>query len=177
VELPLALRRFAFRMLRFVPGGVSERAAHFAMPSYMLGAMCVVTRDDGRVLLVKPTYRRHWILPGGLLERGEDPATGLRREVREETGLVVTLDPDAVVLVDPGNRIVDFVFRGTVAAGHDPDALLSTAAEIEQVAWVAPEQVAEMAGPMRYKITVLDRATELGSKLLVMRAPNQPAEL
>jgi 8-oxo-dGTP diphosphatase len=50
----------------------------------------VVLDDGGRVLLGR---RRDdpsaglWDLPGGFLHEGEDALTGLRREVREETGL------------------------------------------------------------------------------------------
>ncbi len=44
------------------------------------------------VLLVKRTSPRAWELPGGYIDPGEDPATALTREVREETGLEVSLD-------------------------------------------------------------------------------------
>ena len=37
---------------------------------------------------VEPDLGR-WDLPGGFLEEGEEPLTGLRRELREETGLEV----------------------------------------------------------------------------------------
>lgn len=50
--------------------------------------------DDGRVLLCRLSEAHHsgqWTLPGGGLEFGEDPATGCRREVQEETGLEVAL--------------------------------------------------------------------------------------
>lgn len=40
-----------------------------------------------RVLLVKPNYRDHWTLPGGICEFGEPPHLGCRREVAEELGL------------------------------------------------------------------------------------------
>jgi ADP-ribose pyrophosphatase YjhB (NUDIX family) len=43
--------------------------------------------DDGRILLVNPSYKERWDLPGGILERGEDPVSGLRREIVEELGL------------------------------------------------------------------------------------------
>jgi ADP-ribose pyrophosphatase YjhB (NUDIX family) len=54
-----------------------------------LGVKCLVLRD-GRVLLVRTTYDRYWSLPGGGVERGESFADAARREVREETGLVLT---------------------------------------------------------------------------------------
>lgn len=53
----------------------------------------LVTRDDrGRVLLVRQRagpFAGAWLLPGGGLEDGESYEAALRREVLEETGLVV----------------------------------------------------------------------------------------
>ncbi len=46
--------------------------------------------QQGRVLLVKRDYgKRNWILPGGTVESGESPMEAARREVQEETGLIV----------------------------------------------------------------------------------------
>ena len=36
---------------------------------------------------MKPNYRDHWTLPGGICEFGEAPHAGCAREVAEETGL------------------------------------------------------------------------------------------
>jgi 8-oxo-dGTP diphosphatase len=54
----------------------------------------VVFDTEGRLLLVKranPPAQGKWSLPGGRQEAGESPEQGVVREVREETGLVVTV--------------------------------------------------------------------------------------
>ena len=50
-------------------------------------AVSLITQLDGRVLAVWNKNRSGWVLPGGKLEPGENPATAQRRELREETGL------------------------------------------------------------------------------------------
>jgi 8-oxo-dGTP diphosphatase len=52
-------------------------------------ALCV---DNGRVLLARrahPPFEGFWDIPGGFLNEGEHPLDGLRRELKEETGLEV----------------------------------------------------------------------------------------
>jgi 8-oxo-dGTP diphosphatase len=59
---------------------------------------------DGQVVLIKRRFEPlagRWSLPGGTLELGERLHEGLVREMREETGLEVTVGP----LVDLFDRI------------------------------------------------------------------------
>ena len=66
-RLPRRMRRFAVRRVA---------------PSFRVGAMCFVERDDGALLLVRHAYRNNWGVPGGLLERGEEPTDAARREAK-----------------------------------------------------------------------------------------------
>ena len=75
---------------------VEGRKAHCAACGYTQyessspTASAVLVDDAGRVLLARRAIdpeRGKWDLPGGFLEVGEHPLDGLRRELREETGL------------------------------------------------------------------------------------------
>ena len=114
-------RRWVGRFLRAVPPPIRDFAVRRTTPSYIMGAMCRVERDDGRVLLVKPSYRSVWTLPGGVSERGETPIDCMRRELREETGLQCEVIGEPVILVDPKRRIFDFVYRARLAPDVRPD--------------------------------------------------------
>lgn len=54
---------------------------------------------DGRVLLQKAASG-HWYTPGGRLDDDEALATGAAREIREETGLVLSEDAFSAVLLE-----------------------------------------------------------------------------
>ena len=54
-----------------------------------VAAVAYIERDDGRVLCVWNARYKGWSLPGGLVEFGETVETAVRRELEEETGMLV----------------------------------------------------------------------------------------
>lgn len=67
-----------------------ERIGHD--PLWMPGVTAVVRNDRGEVLLVRRADFGHWSLVSGILEPGEQPAVGLRREIEEETGVTAEIE-------------------------------------------------------------------------------------
>ncbi|MEP7023074.1 MAG: NUDIX hydrolase [Actinomycetota bacterium] len=98
------------------------------LPGVVVAAAGLITDDTGRVLIVKPNYRDHWTLPGGICEHGEPPHAGFAREVAEEVGLKVPAGP--LLAVDwsqpygqDARPILHFVFDGGTAPAGTPIVL------------------------------------------------------
>jgi len=60
---------------------------HASLPGVVVAAAGLIRDGAGRVLVVKPNYRDHWTLPGGICEFSEAPHAGCARELAEELGL------------------------------------------------------------------------------------------
>jgi 8-oxo-dGTP pyrophosphatase MutT (NUDIX family) len=59
-------------------------------PKVLLAAKGLITDPDGRLLLVHSLWSGAWELPGGIVNRAEQPERAVRRECREELGVEVT---------------------------------------------------------------------------------------
>jgi 8-oxo-dGTP diphosphatase len=60
------------------------------LPAIPVSAGALIFDREGRLLILKPTYKSGWTIPGGVMEAdGETPWDACRREVREECGIEV----------------------------------------------------------------------------------------
>lgn len=61
------------------------------LPAIPASAGALIFDRKGRLLILKPTYKTGWTIPGGVMEAdGETPWEACRREVREECGIEIT---------------------------------------------------------------------------------------
>jgi ADP-ribose pyrophosphatase YjhB (NUDIX family) len=103
---------------------------------YTVGAAAVMVREDDAVLLVKPWYRRGWGLPGGTMERGEQSSDTLRRELFEETGIVLSVEDRAdAVYVQENRRHIDHIY--VLRCSGNPSLRPTKRGEIADAAWYA----------------------------------------
>lgn len=90
-----------------------DPTARFASVRAAAGAL--IRNSNGDILMVQPTYKDFWDLPGGYIETGEQPSDACRREVREELGLDIELGlllvADWAPAPGEGDKIL-FVFDG-----------------------------------------------------------------
>lgn len=94
------------------------------------------------VLMVEPSYKSHWDIPGGEVEPGELPEDAAAREAKEELGAVVPvgrlLVVDTIVSADGGSCLIAFIFDGGMAKIRDKFTVDGT--EIVSWAWCGRTQ-------------------------------------
>ncbi|WP_424213535.1 NUDIX domain-containing protein [Streptomyces sp. BI20] len=129
----------------------------------------VLIRDGvGRFLLVNPTYKPGWDLPGGMAEANEPPHTAAARELHEELGL--TLAPSVLLVVDwvpphgPWDDQVSFIFDGGVLRDDEAAALRPRDEELSELTFVTAEQATVMLRPrLARRFTAAIAALPLGA--------------
>ena len=146
---------------------MTDLEAPFVLPRIPASAGALIFDDGGRLLVVNPTYKAHWTIPGGIMEaNGETPWEACRREVREEVGLVV--EQGRLVAVDflrpkpakPGG--MRFLFDCGVLPAAVLGSIVLQEEELSEHRLVEPAMALELlSGPLRRRVgaalRVLDR--------------------
>ena len=119
------------------------------LPAIPASAGALIFDHAGQLLILKPTYKTGWTIPGGVMEAdGETPWDACRREVREECGIEVRSGRLACVDFRPGRPGHPGGIRFLFDCGTADDAALAAIT-------VQPEEVAE------YRLVPLEGALAL----------------
>jgi 8-oxo-dGTP pyrophosphatase MutT (NUDIX family) len=153
------LHRWLLRVYRRLPSRARRSVVRRMSPTFSVGAVCVIERADGRVLLIRQSYRTHWGLPGGLLQRREHPTDAARREIREEVGIDVALSSEPAVVIDELPKRIDIVYRARPCRDGDADSARPTSVEIVDARWFAPTELPQLQRETAQAIQALARAS------------------
>lgn len=100
--------------------------------------------DDVQVLLIKPKFHDHsWGLPKGHVEPGESLRACARREVEEETGVVVKLQSKLGVVTTKNAKEIKSVHVWLAVPVSDENKLSADdpAGEVGEVAWFNADEL------------------------------------
>jgi len=149
-----------------------ERAAYLTgLPKKRVAAGALCCDINGRTLLVKPTYKEYWQLPGGVAGADEAPLAAATRATRRELGLPLTLDWLLVVdWVAPRDGIAVegllFVYDTPTLSDDQTDAIALPTEELEGWAWCDDQQLRErVPAHMLRRISAARRARTDGETL------------
>ena len=120
---------------RRAPRAMRRWTVRFSHPRFAVTAAAIVSDGRGRVLLLKHRFRpgSGWGLPGGFMEKGEQPDAALRRELREEIGLEVEQLKLFAVRAFKKPKQVEIVFMGQATGSTDELSF-----EIQEAVWFLP---------------------------------------
>lgn len=154
-----SLHRFALRLFGLIPWPVQRVLIGVVKTNYVAGSSAVVMDGAGRILLVRHSYRQGWSTPGGFLNRGEQAADAVVREVWEEVGLRVAAYDEQVVVLRTDDRIVEFVQRLRLVDEATAADVRAVSAEIDEVRWFALDALPELATVTQRVLDALDGAS------------------
>ena len=124
----------------------------FSRPTHYTASVFVL--KDDKVLMLKQTRSKYWLLPGGHIDDGELPHEAIIREVKEETNLDIKIlqvpdekartkivtplpVPFAIRLMPCGDKKdIDFLFTSEVIGGD-----LKIDHELEETKWFTKEEL------------------------------------
>ena len=149
-------------------GGADELP--FVLPRIPASAGALFFDSAGRLLIVNPTYKAHWTIPGGVMEAdGETPWEACRREVLEEVGLELSADAGRLVIVDflrprpgkPGG--MRFLFHCGVLSEPQLERIALQEEELSEFLLAEKKRALQLlSGPLRRRVGAALRVGEGG---------------
>jgi 8-oxo-dGTP diphosphatase len=139
-DLPLYERDPAAWQAHLAEGNATQ-------PRKRVSADVLLLDKHDRVLLVKPSYKPGWDLPGGMIEANEPPHHGAERELREELGLTLTVGRplclDWVAPHGPWDDQLAFIFDGGQLSATAVTTICLRDGEVTEIEFCTQEQATQ----------------------------------
>jgi 8-oxo-dGTP diphosphatase len=134
------LKQFLAGVWRRMPRGLRRGGVRLMQPKFNVTVGAVITNDDGRVLLLKHVFRpgSGWGVPGGFINKKEDPIDALRREMREEINLEIEDAQLALIRTLKVTPQVEIFYRCRPGGNTGAKSM-----EISEIGWFLPDELPE----------------------------------
>jgi ADP-ribose pyrophosphatase YjhB (NUDIX family) len=134
------LKRLVGALWRRSPKGFRRFWVRTTQPHFTVAAAAVVLNDEGRILLLKHVFRPDsgWGIPGGFLNKEEQPEEAVRRELREEAGLELEEIELAYIRTLKLPAQIEIYYRARTTWPARPQSF-----EIAEAEWFSPANLPE----------------------------------
>ena len=133
------------------PCMTDEQAYYASLPKKRMGAGALFVDQQERLLLVNPTYKPQWEIPGGIVEVNESPRSACEREIYEELGLrkrVERLLSISYIATRPQRPDgLMFIFWGGVLTADEIRQIRLPTAELSEYRFVALNEALALLTP------------------------------
>lgn len=130
---------------------VNRKTYQRGLPKKRISAGCLFFDEAGRLLIVNPTYKDGWEIPGGVVETNESPLAACIREIREELG--IDRQPRGLLCVDymaetsQRTEALNFIFDGGVLPDDVIAAIRLPAKELAEYRFFPSDQALALMKP------------------------------
>lgn len=128
-----------------------KEAFYESLPAKRMGSGALFFDEQQRILLVQPTYKDFWEIPGGVVEKDESPLMACMREIKEELGLDHSVN--RLLCVDYNDRAgaktesLMFIFYGGLLSSDDLAGIKLDSKELKSSKFVAAENLSSFLPP------------------------------
>ena len=122
------------------------------LPTKRIAAGILLYNQEGKVLILKPTYKDRWSIPGGVIEAGESLLEGVKREIKEEIGIeadakrLLVVDSKIVPMAGYTDDSLQIIFEGEVLTDDKIKNIKMATDEISDYKFVEWKEALELLG-------------------------------
>lgn len=132
------LKKIIGKIWRLSPAAIRTRFVRLTQQTFTVSVGAIVTNEDGKVLLLDHVLRpaSGWGIPGGFINKDEQPAKAVKREICEEIGLEI--ENIEILRAHTYRRHVEILFRAEAGGEGKVQSL-----EIRQLKWFDVNELPE----------------------------------
>ena len=128
-----------------------DKKSYFkSLPAKPMGAGALLRNSNGELLIVKPTYKDGWEIPGGVVESNDSPLPACLREIREELALEISITHLACIDYTTTSKdrtdTLQFIFVGTTLLDSDIAKIIIPKQELEEFRFVDIDEATRLLG-------------------------------
>jgi 8-oxo-dGTP diphosphatase len=121
------------------------------LPKKRMSVSAIFFNKEKHILIVKPTYRAYWLLPGGCIEDDESPQEACNRETKEELNIDISVEQllgvDYLAKDNEETECLQFTFYGGILSQTQIYMIALPVTELSRYCFLPVEKILPILSP------------------------------